>query len=424
MLNAEEIGIYIHIPFCKSKCYYCDFNSYAQRDYLIPEYCKALIREVEFSSKGLNKLYGENYKTNGSKALKSNVSSVLNNTVNDCDLLYRSEDMSYGSKEIRVKSIYFGGGTPSLLPPGYICRIIDECMKCYNISEDAEITMEANPGTLTWEKLETYKKAGINRLSIGLQAWQNRLLNDIGRIHTAEDFVNNLNMAREAGFTNISADLIFGLPGQELDEWEETLERVIDEGIEHLSCYDLKIEEGTVLEKKIKMGEIQPIVDELDRKMYHMAIKKLKSKGLKHYEISNFSKKGYESRHNMIYWKSEEYIGLGAGAHSYFESKRYNNVEKPKDYMYNISIGKIPAENIHILTEKDKISEYIILGLRLVDGINIKEFKHKFGKELSVLYGGNIDILIERGLLCFSGERLKLTSLGLDLANQVFVEFI
>lgn len=292
------------------------------------------------------------------------------------------------------------------------------------MSKDVEITIEANPGTLTLEKLKMYKKAGINRLSMGLQAWQDRLLLSLGRIHRAKDFVNNLNLAREAGFDNISADLIFGLPGQSLYEWEETLEKVTCERIEHLSCYSLKIEEGTVLEERIKKGKIQVIEDELDRDMYHMAVKKLKSKGFKHYEISNFSRPGFESRHNMIYWKGEEYIGLGAGAHSYFENKRYNNVEKPEDYVYNISRCQIPLENIQVITEEERISEYLILGLRLIDGISLEDFKRKFGKELLELYGDNIGILIKRGLLYFSEGRLKLTDLGLDLANQVFVEFI
>ncbi|HHY24381.1 MAG TPA: radical SAM family heme chaperone HemW [Clostridiaceae bacterium] len=411
MFNTKEIGIYIHIPFCKSKCYYCDFNSYTKKDYLIPEYCKALINEIQLYSSRLKKLCGKRIKTNSSNTL---------NGVNVLEL----EDIVCGNTEIKVKSIYIGGGTPSLLPLSYICRIIDECMKCYNILEDAEITIEANPGTVTREKLKAYKKAGINRLSIGLQAWQNRLLKDMGRIHTAEEFVDNLCMAREVGFANISADLIFGLPGQKLDEWEETLERVTCEGIEHLSCYDLKIEEGTVLGNKVKEGQVQPIEDELDRDMYHMTIKKLKNKGFKHYEISNFSKPGFESKHNMIYWKTGEYIGLGAGAYSYFNSKRYNNVEKPENYVYNISVGKSVVENIQTINEADKISEYLILGLRLIDGISMKEFKDKFDKELLELYRRNIDILIRRGLLCFSEERIKLTSLGLDLANQVFVEFI
>lgn len=415
MLNTKEIGIYIHIPFCRSKCYYCDFNSYAKKDYLIPEYCNALIKEIGLYSDRLKRKYEKSKKLDELTLSDSSDSSESSES---------NEDKVYDSEEIKVKSIYIGGGTPSLLPSRYICQIINECMKCYNVTENAEITIEANPGTITREKFKAYKKAGINRLSIGLQAWQNRLLKDIGRIHTAEDFANNLYMAREAGFVNISADLIFGLPGQSLDEWEETLEKVTNEGIEHLSCYDLKIEEGTVLENKVREGKIRPIEDELDRDMYHMATKKLKNKGFRHYEISNFSKPGYESKHNLIYWKGEEYIGLGAGAHSYFKSKRYNNIEKPEDYVYNISIGKSTIENIQNITEKDKISEYLILGLRLIDGISVKEFKNKFSKELFELYGENIDILIERGLLCFLRERIKLTPLGLDLANQVFVEFI
>ncbi|NLC67204.1 MAG: oxygen-independent coproporphyrinogen III oxidase [Clostridiaceae bacterium] len=371
----------MHFPFCKSKCRYCDFNSYVSKEYLIPGYCSALVKEMDY------------YKSRAGRGYE-------------------------------IASIYLGGGTPSLLEPGYISMIMDECRKAFSISSDAEITIEANPGTLSLEKLKKYKECGINRLSIGLQAWQDRHLSSLGRIHTSGDFEENLLAAREAGFINISVDLIFGFPGQSLEDWEETLERVTNHGVEHLSCYSLKIEEGTALYDDVKKGRVKAVDDELDRDMYHLAVKKLRDKGFIHYEISNFSKPGFESRHNMNYWLAGEYIGLGAGTHSYFQGKRYNNAEKPGDYMRRISREEVLFENVQVISEKDKISEYIMLGLRLTRGIDPEDFKRKFKAGLPELYGNSIDMLVEKGLLCFSEGRLKLTEQGLDLANLVFVEFI
>ncbi|HOJ11208.1 MAG TPA: radical SAM family heme chaperone HemW [Clostridiales bacterium] len=390
ILNDGELGLYVHIPFCKSKCYYCDFNSYASKEYLISSYCEALIKEIEYYGNlaGTNRKPGEHYN-------------------------------SY-----QIKSIYLGGGTPTHIPPQFILQIIEKCRNNFFIKDEAEITLEANPGTLSDEKLEVYRNAGVNRLSIGLQAWQDRLLKMLGRIHNVQDFISNVNAAQKLGIGNISVDLIFGLPMQTLDEWFQTLDEVLKLNIMHLSCYSLKVEEDTVLEEKIRKGEL-PVPDEdIDREMYHNTILKLKSKGFKHYEISNFSKPGFESRHNLIYWKAEEYIGLGAGAHSYFEGKRYNNEVKPEKYISEIQKGNIPMRNIVSLSEKDRICEFLILGLRLTDGVDTQEFKNKFGKDLFELYGANVDILIKRGLLEIEGEIIRLTPLGLDLANQVFIEFI
>jgi len=381
-MNDNELGLYIHIPFCKSKCYYCDFNSYDSKNSIIPIYCEALIREIEYYQRIVKP---DNY---------------------------------------QIKSIFIGGGTPSFIPQEYIYKILEKCRNAFKIQENAEITIEANPGTLSEEKLAVYKSAGINRLSIGLQAWQNNLLKSLGRIHTSDDFITNVIAARKLGISNISVDLIFGLPGQTLDEWLQTLDNVLNLGVNHLSCYSLKIEEGTMLEEKIKKGEM-PLPDEdLDREMYHNTITKLNSKGFSHYEISNFSKLGFESRHNLIYWNVGLYIGLGAGAHSCFEGKRYNNEENPEDYVSQTFKGNIPKKDIVILNRQDNISEYLILGLRLIEGIKIEKFNQLFGKNLFELYQDKIDKLIERKLLNTENGYLKLTSLGLDLANQVFVEFI
>ncbi|NMB96990.1 MAG: oxygen-independent coproporphyrinogen III oxidase [Clostridiaceae bacterium] len=381
-MNINELGLYIHIPFCKSKCYYCDFNSYASKSEIIPIYCNALIKEIEYYDSIINK------------------------------------------NKYRVKSVFIGGGTPSFIDSEYLAKILEKCRDIFELEENAEITIEANPGTLSKEKLNAYKSAEINRLSLGLQAWQDRLLKSLGRIHTAAEFVENLFAAREVGFNNISVDLIFGLPGQSLSEWLQTLDNVIKLNVNHLSCYSLKIEEGTVLHEKIKNCEIAYPDEELDRDMYHKTIAILNKNGFIHYEISNFSRPGFESIHNLIYWNVEPYIGIGAGAHSYFEGTRYNNEEIPENYISAISEGKIPKKNIDVLTFQDSISEYLILGLRLTRGIKIEEFKQKFGKDLFELYGGKIDNLIKRELIRIENGHLKLTAIGLDLANQVFLEFI
>ncbi|HHV97941.1 MAG TPA: oxygen-independent coproporphyrinogen III oxidase [Clostridiaceae bacterium] len=380
--DAKELGLYIHIPFCKSKCYYCDFNSYASKNDIIPEYCEALEKEIEYYDNIVNK------------------------------------------NKYRVKSIYIGGGTPSYLPSEYITKVLKKCRKVFDVEENAEITIEANPGTLSQEKLVEYKDSGINRLSIGLQAWQDRLLVELGRVHTCEEFVENLLAAKKVGFNNINVDLIFGLPGQSLKDWFETLDNVTKMRITHLSCYSLKVEEGTALDKKIRNGEVEYPDEDIDREMYHSTIATLKNKGFIHYEISNFSKPGFESRHNLIYWNLEPYIGIGAGAHSYFERTRYNNEEVPERYISQISNGRIPKKNIEVLALQDNISEYMILGLRLTKGIRIDEFNQKFEKDLFDLYGKKIENLIKRGLISIQNGYLKLTDIGLDLANQVFVEFI
>jgi len=376
----KQISLYIHIPFCKAKCYYCDFNSFACMTDLIEPYFNALYREIE--------TYAE-----------------------------RLEDHA-------IKTVFIGGGTPSLVDARYISTAIELCSRHYKISEHAEVTMEANPGTLSIDKLRDYRSMGINRLSIGLQACQDRILKSIGRIHRYGEFVENFEQARKVGFSNINVDLIFGLPSQTLEDWDETLEKVVETGTKHISCYSLSIEEDTVFGEKLKTGEIEPVSDELDRRMYYLAKEKLGQAGYRHYEISNFARKGYECRHNLTYWKSEEYVGLGAGAHSYMNSFRYNNIYSIDGYIACISDGDLPVENQQAIDIKEKMSEFIILGLRLTDGISATEFEQKFGKALKDLFGDKIEKLRKRGLITCCGDRIMLTSQGLDLANQVFVEFI
>lgn len=376
----DKIGLYIHIPFCKAKCNYCDFNSYAGCEKNIPGYFEALGREI---------------------------------------MLYKDKLKGYC-----IKTIFIGGGTPSYVEPKYISQVLNEIRNHFYIEDNAEITIETNPGTLSENKLSAYLDAGINRLSIGLQAWKNSILKELGRIHTIEEFTENYNAARKAGFNNINIDLIFGIPGQSQRDWEETLNNILILSPEHLSCYSLKIEEGTVFGERLQNGSIIPLEDEDDREMYHYCVEILKKHGYIHYEISNFAKAGFLCRHNLVYWKEESYVGLGAGAHSFFEGERYSNLCSMDEYIFNIMNSLSIVENVETIDENEQIAEFMILGLRLMDGISINEFKERFNKDIFDQFGDKISGLTGRDLLIIDGDRIKLSGNGMDLANQVYMEFI
>lgn len=378
--NIEQIGLYIHIPFCKAKCNYCDFNSYAGAEKYIAQYFDALKREM---------------------------------------LLY-SEKL----KDYKIRTVFIGGGTPSLVDTRYLYETINSLRQYFNVEKGCETSIETNPGTLSYEKLLSYKALGINRLSIGLQAWQNELLGELGRIHCREEFSENFKLARKAGFKNINVDLIFGIPGQKLGDWAETIANIVKLEPEHVSCYSLKIEEDTVYGRKLEEGLLVSVDDELDRKMYYIAIDKLTGNKYRHYEISNFAKPGYECRHNLVYWKAERYIGLGAGAHSYFEGKRYNNCTHIESYVKSLLSGKIPEEDVQEIDKMEEISEFLILGLRLVEGISAGEFKARFHEDMFDLFGEKIKKLLKKELMEKDGDRIRLTNYGLDTANQVFAEFV
>jgi oxygen-independent coproporphyrinogen-3 oxidase len=379
-MALKEIGLYIHIPFCKSKCFYCDFNSFSRKEDLISPYFEALKAEIDY--------YGDSLRDH-------------------C-----------------IKTIFIGGGTPSYVEVKYICRLMEACRRTFNIKEDAEISIEANPGTLDAEKLLLYKSKGINRLSLGLQASQDYLLREMGRIHSRTDFLHGFSLARKAGFDNINVDIIFGLPGQTLDEWSQTVLDVVKSGAEHISCYSLKIEDETIFGRRLQNGTLTPADDELDRSMYYFAIEKLTESGFIHYEISNFAKPGYECRHNLIYWKAEEYLGIGAGAHSHLRGVRFNNIYSIDEYISAVSKGKTPKENQQIIGKNEKMAEFMILALRLVAGIDTKEFKERFGLNIFNVFGRQLEKLNKKQLIELEGGTIRLTPSGLDLANQVFMEFI
>lgn len=376
----KNLGIYVHIPFCKKKCEYCDFVSFSNENENQKRYIEDLSKDVE--------------KT--------------------------------GIEGYKVNTIYFGGGTPSYIEPELIIKVLDKIKSKYKISKKAEITIEVNPGTTNKAKLEQYRKAGFNRISIGLQTTSDRLLKQIGRIHTYEEFLETYQQAREVGFENINVDLMLALPTQTMEELVESVNKVIDLKPEHISIYSLILEEGTPLYKKVQKGELELLDEELERKMYWKTKEILEKNGYIHYEISNFAKKGYESKHNTNCWNQEEYIGFGVSAHSYLENKRFSKPSNLQEYMNNIESGEF-YKNIQMNEEQDreaKAKEYMLLGLRKLAGVSISEFERKF--EINPLFYFRFEIskLEEEGLLEVDLDDIRLTAKGLDLANQVFEEFV
>lgn len=323
----------------------------------------------------------------------------------------------YGMK---VKSIFIGGGTPSVLPPKLLGRIMDTVMSKFDVDSDAEISIEANPGTLDAKKLTEMNSMYFNRLSMGLQAWQDRLLKGIGRIHTADEFETNFLQARDAGFKNINVDLMFALPGQTLDDWQETIEHVLKLRPEHISAYSLIIEEGTPFYDMYEKGIIRETDEVLDRKMYYLVNEMLSDKGYGRYEISNFAKPGFECRHNIVYWRTEEYRGFGLGAHSYVGGERFHNTCDFKKYVSFEGLN----EDREILTEDEKQEEFMFMGLRMTEGISENVFKERFKKSIYDVYSKEIRELIQEKLLVSKDERLYLTDRGVDVSNQVFEKFI
>lgn len=387
----REIGIYVHIPFCKQKCYYCDFKSYANKEELIEKYIKWLKYEIKEVGEG-NKLDYEN----------------------DLDEL------------VTVKTIYIGGGTPSYLDSKYIKEIIEEIRENFKLADKVEITIEVNPGTVNKTKLLDYINSGINRISIGLQSTDNELLKRIGRIHKYEDFLQTYNMAREVGFKNINVDLMLALPGQTIAKLEKGLKQVIDLQPEHISLYSLIIEDGTKIEKMLKNNEITLPDENIERKMYWETKKVLEEAVYIHYEISNFAKEGYKSEHNWNCWSQKEYMGFGVAAHSYTNDVRFSNIDSIEEYIENYEQGNVTDNFVfhEKQTQSSKMKEYMMLGLRKIEGISIQEFKNKFVGNPLYIYRKELQKLVEEELIEIELDKIKLTKKGLDFANIVWEEFI
>lgn len=378
-MKKQELGIYIHIPFCKQKCYYCDFISYTNQYNKIPKYIESMEQEIE----------------------------------------------EFDFSNYQLTSIYIGGGTPSYMDSRYIGQILDKIHEKIDFNE-IEITIEVNPGTVTKQKLEEYKKDGINRLSIGLQSTNNRILKELGRIHTYEEFLNTYHLAEEVGFKNINIDLMLGLPGQTIQDLKESLNKIIKLNPNHISIYSLIIEEGTKIAEQLKEGKIELPEEEQERRMYWYIKDTLELNGYYHYEISNFSKRGKESKHNLNCWNQEQYIGFGVAAHSYINNVRFSNITSIEEYIKNIKENH-KEKNIKIeeqQTLKDKKNEFMMLGFRKIEGVDIAKFKERFVESPIFLYREKLNKLVNQGLIEIDLNHIKLTNKGLDLANLVFEEFI
>ncbi|MEE8886421.1 MAG: radical SAM family heme chaperone HemW [Eubacteriales bacterium] len=388
--------VYIHIPFCVKKCEYCDFLSFPADDDLRHRYVDALLTEIR--------------------------------------------DFPHDPPE-EVSSVYIGGGTPSILPAEDIARILDEVRGTFYLDADAEISIEANPGTVTAEKLAAYREAGVNRLSFGCQSADNSELELLGRIHTWEQFLESFRLARSEGFANINVDLMSGLPGQTEESWEKSLRLVAELSPEHISAYSLILEKGTPLYEKYR--EQRKLLDtgmsaeevrqklkddpqkmlpdeETERLMYERTAAILSEYGYHQYEISNYAKEGYACRHNVGYWTGVPYLGAGLGASSYMRKMRYRNSSDMEMYLRDCSLGR----KWQALTEKDMISEFMILGLRMTEGVSRSEFFHRFGKTIEKVYGDTVDRYVKLGLLETADDRIWLTRRGISLSNTVMADFL
>ena len=390
-----ELGIYVHIPFCIKKCDYCDFISYSNCFDMQERYVEKLLEEIE-ENKDL---------------LKNNF----------------------------ISTIYIGGGTPSAIKPELIKEILDKIYLAAEIEEknEVEITIEVNPGTTTKNNLQMYRNCGINRLSIGLQSTDDAILKEIGRIHNYEQFLDTYKWAGEAGFENINVDLMLGLPGQDIEILKNSLENVVNlkPTPKHISVYSLIVEEETKIEQRIDSGELSLPDDEEERRQYHYMKNFLELNGYKHYEISNFAKPGFESKHNMNCWEQKQYVGFGIAAHSYVDGVRYSNTTDLKEYLNvndNESGDNLKEEGkfntIKTIEETqnklDMEKEFMMLGLRKLDGVSISKFEQKFGENPIYLFRNELQKLVEEDLLEVDLDDIKLTSKGLDLANLVWEEFV
>ena len=382
--NRKDLELYIHIPFCIKKCNYCDFLSFPSSAEDREEYVRCLVKEIEQTG------------------------IVLNN-----------------KDTYQVRSVFIGGGTPSLLSGDQIKNIMQVVQKYFLIKEEAEITMEANPGTLTKKNLSAYKDAGINRLSMGLQSADNSCLYFLGRIHTYEEFLESYELARAAGFDNINIDLMSGLPGQTMSIYKKTLEKVMALRPEHISAYSLILEEGTPFYESEEIHKKIPN-EEADREMYQFTKEILAENGYDRYEISNYALKGKECIHNLGYWSGVPYIGFGLGASSYFEGIRFSNERNLEHYKKEPYVPFMMREDYTVLSQKDKIEEFMFLGLRKRAGISKKEFRECFHKNIMDVYGEVISKYEKIDLLEWikNGEMLRLTDAGIDVSDYIFCDFM
>ncbi|MBC2099192.1 oxygen-independent coproporphyrinogen III oxidase [Listeria booriae] len=373
-------AVYIHIPFCEHICYYCDFNKVFLEGQPVDEYVDLLIKEMEMVTK--------------------------------------RHTMS------PVETVFVGGGTPTTLNEAQLAKLCSSISRLFPMTENAEFSFEANPGDLSISKLQVMKDYGVNRLSMGVQSFNNELLKKIGRIHTVDDVYQSVNNAKQVGFENVSIDLIFSLPGQTEADFEDTLTKALDLDLPHYSAYSLIIEPKTIFYNLMQKGKLILPGEDAEANMYEKLMSTMEKHGRKQYEISNFAKPGYESRHNIVYWSNEHYFGFGAGAHGYIGETRYANYGPLKKYMQPLQNSQLPTFQQKELSLKEKMEEEMFLGLRKVAGVDKAHFQAKFGQSLDTTFANAIDKTIGKGWLESTPESVRLTRRGRFLGNNVFQEFL
>src|SRR5229473_7518520 len=381
----ETVSLYLHIPFCHTRCYYCDFNTYAGILPLREPYVRALLTEIELAGK-----------------------------------LAQSAD---GTSR-RSRTIFFGGGTPSLLTVAQITRLLKACHRAFAVDEDAEITLEANPGTLSFEQLAGLHAAGINRLSMGAQSFDAELLKALGRIHSPAEITQAVQNARAAGFTSINLDFMFGLPGQTMRHWQATLDQALALHPDHFSLYSLIIEEGTPFYTWTHEGRITPGDEDLCADMYEYADERLQAAGYENYEISNWTLPGHQCRHNLTYWHNLPYLGMGAGAYSYFGGKRFSNVRPPLEYIRLLKAHQRPEAESETVERVQEMAETAFLELRTAMGIHLPSFEQRFSETLAHFVGDRLRAVEAAGLLEQTPEWLRLSKRGRLLGNEVFLRLL
>ena len=375
-------GIYIHIPFCHQICNYCDFNKVFFKNQPVDEYIESVGREIEMT-------------------VKESPESFAN-----------------------IETIFLGGGTPTALSAEQITRLLSLIAKHIPISNVKEFTSEANPDELTREKLQALLNGGVNRLSMGVQSFDQELLKKIGRTHSNEHIYNTIELAKEVGFTNISIDLMYGLPGQTMEQWQDTLNKAMALNLPHYSAYSLIVEPKTIFYIQYAKGKLALPSEDLEAEMYDVLMKTMEEHHKTQYEISNFAVTGYESIHNKIYWDNDEYAGFGAGAHGYLKGIRYSNHGPIKKYIETVQSGKRPIVHSHIVTSEERLEEQMFLGLRKVEGVPHSVFEYKFNQPIQQLYEKQIEKLTNDGLVQCDQYGVRLTRKGRFVGNEVFQQFL
>ena len=379
-LNDEKLGLYVHIPFCDRKCDYCDFVSYSMGVDAQHEFKEALFKEID---------------------------------------MYRTK-----CRKMVFNSIYIGGGTPSVIYEGFIYELARKLYSTFHFEGDIEFTVEVNPNSVTAPKMIEYLRSGVNRISVGVQCIDSKILANVGRFQTIQNIDNTFDLLKQVGFHNTSADVMIGLPHQSMDAVRDTINYLIEKNVKHISVYTLQVEENTQLYKNIKMGKIKPLGDNACIKMYELVNKMLKKEGFVRYEVSNFAKPTYESRHNFKYWKDVDYLGLGVSAHSFLEGYRFNNTPRLDEYIDLINQNKLPVIEKEFIRDSEKRTEYIMLSLRLATGLNLEKFRKRFREDLLKTRANQIQMLIKNGYVYIDDGFLKIAPEHFYVSNRIILELL